>query len=374
MKVLQVIDSGGLYGAERVLLALMDALRELGVESVLASIAEPGLPDKPVEAAARADGHEVWRIAMAAGPDRSAAKALARSARNEGFVVLHTHGYKANALLGGMRRRERGLPVVATLHGWTATKRLSRMWAYESIERLALRRAERVVAVSEAMVATWHLRRRYGGRLRVIHNGIPAQVDARVSRRGDLPIEIQDFIRDHPAIFAAGRLSLEKGFDVLVAALAHLHRRGIEARLVLVGEGREREALETQARELGITHAVMMPGYLEDASRLMPAFDAVAIPSRSEGLPIVLLEALFAKVPVVATRVGEMPSVLEHCGARQTVLPDNPGALAEALAEAWGEDSTSRLEGVAGQAREAYSASAMARQYRALYDQVLAAA
>lgn len=374
MRVLQVIDSGGLYGAEQVLLALMGALREQGVESVLASIAEPGLPEKPLETAARGDGHEVWRVTMAAGPDRSAARELAGRACTEGFALLHTHGYKANTLLGGMQRGARGLPAVATLHGWTATRHLSRMRAYEAIERFALRRAERVVAVSGAMVARWRLRRRYGERLRVIHNGIPVQVEGCMRNRSDLPLVIRDFVRDRPAIFAAGRLSPEKGFDVLLAALARLRQRGIEARLVLVGEGRERNALEAQARKLGLSNELLMPGYLEYASRLMPAFDAVAIPSRSEGLPVVLLEALFAGVPVVATHVGEMPAVLERCGAQRSVEPDDSAALAEALGQILSRQAKSHFDEVARRARESYSATAMAGEYGELYNEVVAAA
>lgn len=374
MRVLQVIDSGGLYGAERVLLALMGALREQGVESVLASIAEPELPYKALEVAARADGHAVWRVSMAAGPDRNAARQLAARAREEGFAILHTHGYKANTLLAGMPRAKRGLPVVATLHGWTATRMVSRMRVYETIERFALQRADRVVAVSEVMAARWKLRRRYGDRLRVIHNGIPFQSAGYGCTRMDLPRTIREFVRDHPTIFAAGRLSLEKGFDVLLTALTRLHRRGIDARLVVVGEGPERRALEAQARELGVAGALLMPGYMEDASRLMSAFDAVAIPSRSEGLPVVLLEALFAAVPVVATRVGEMPAVLQRCGALLPIGPDDPEALAEVLAQIFEQESPTGLRHVAQVARETYSAGAMTAQYRTLYSEIAAAA
>lgn len=375
MKVLHVIDSGGLYGAERVLLALMDALRDKGVDCALASIAEPRQPEKPLEAVAREENFEVRRHAMAAGPDRRAARALVAWAKDAGFDLLHTHGYKANALVAGMPRARRGIPAVATLHGWTSVRRISRMGVYETAERFMLRNADRIVAVSDAMVERWQLRRRYGGRLRMIHNGIPAGRKDGNLEAAVLPAEVAAFIRGRPAIFAAGRLSPEKGFDVLVAALADLTARGVGARLVLVGEGGQRAALQAQAKALNVTNQFMMPGYLKNASSLMPHFNAVAIPSRSEGLPIVLLEALFAGVPVVATTVGEMPVVLEDCGASEAVPADDAAALGVALKSVLGGAmDASTLERVASRARDHYSAEAMGDRYLALYKELEVAA
>ena len=222
MKVLQVIDSGGLYGAERVLIALMEALGQQGVECTLASIAEPGLPEKPVEAEARRRGLDVRR--HHAGRSRPAGDSATPARReSEGFDLVHTHGYKANTLIAGMPGRRRGLPAVATLHGWTATRRWSRMGVYELIERFALRQADAVVAVSEAMVEKWKLKAKYGERLRVIHNGIPPPVlppGTEAERE-----KLRHFIAGRPSVFAAGRLSWEKGFDVLLEAMARQESR-----------------------------------------------------------------------------------------------------------------------------------------------------
>ena len=370
MKVLQVIDSGGLYGAERVLLALMESLMQQGVECSLVSIAEPDLPEKALEAEARRRGIEVRRQTMHAGPDREATRQLMRGALEEGFDLVHTHGYKANTLIAGLPRHRRGLPAVATLHGWTATRRWSRMGVYEIIERLTLRRADAVVAVSEAMVEKWKLRARYGERLTVIRNGIPASEPALGAER-ELEA-LRQFIAGRPSVFAAGRLSREKGFDVLIEAVARIRHSGPDICLVLAGEGRERHALEAQTRSLGIDGAVLMPGYIENARALMVEFDVIAIPSRTEGLPVLLLEALMAGRPVAATAVGEMPAVLESCDAGSCARPEDPANLADlVMAKLNGARDPKRMQGTAATSADLYSADSMATAYANLYDQVV---
>jgi glycosyltransferase involved in cell wall biosynthesis len=368
MKVLQVIDSGGLYGAERVVLALMDALRDSGVETALASIGEPGSSDKALETEARRQGHRVERHAMKAGPDRRGARALVTWAREQGFDILHTHGYKANTLVAGMSRSQRGLPVVATLHGWTSTRRFSRQRAYETVERLALHRAERVVAVSHAMVDRWGLKRRYQGRLSVIANGIAVPK----AHSSPFPEWLEQFKAGRPAIFAAGRLSREKGFDVLIEAVGILRRKAIDVCLVVAGEGPERAALEEQVRTLGLESAVLMPGYIENAGRLVSSFDIVAIPSRTEGLPIVLLEALLSGVPVAATAVGEIPAVMDRCNAGSCVAAGDAKGMASILDFHVRRDPGSfDAAAVAAAASSAYSIDAMVDAYKSVYSREL---
>lgn len=369
VKVLQVIDSGGLYGAERVLLTLMDALRPRGVDCELASIGLPGEPEKPLETEAASMGLPTRRISMKVGVDRSAARHLIDVAATDHFDLLHTHGYKANILVGGVPRSRRSLPVVATLHGWTAGRTLGKMRLYETAERFALRRADRVVAVSQKMVDVWSLARRYRGRLEVIPNGIA--VPESDDESGKLPPEVERFVQAGPTIAAVGRLSREKGFDVLLDALARVRSNGVPARLVIAGEGDERSALEQQARHLGLTDSIMLPGYIQSMGQRLNQFAFLCMPSRTEGLPIVMLEALLSGIPVVATSVGEVPAVLEHCQGGRAVPPDDAESLAAAISEALlrPADDPSRARATAA-ARERYSAGSMAAAYLKAYGEV----
>ncbi|MDX5595226.1 glycosyltransferase [Pseudovibrio sp. SPO723] len=128
-------------------------------------------------------------------------------------------------------------------------------------------------------------------------------------------------------IGGVGRLERVKGFDVLLDAISHLPE---SFHLALAGDGTEREALEAQAAALGISHRVTFLGNVVEVNALMPAFDVLAVPSREEGLPLTVIEAQAANVPVVATRVGALPDAV--CPeASQVVPPEDESALATAL-------------------------------------------
>ena len=127
MKVLHVIDSGGLYGAEVMLLNLMSEQVAMGLEPILASIGDPGITEKPLETEAIRRGLPVKVFRMRPGPNVWGALKILRFARSELVGLLHSHGYKGNILFGLMPRMLRRIPMVATVHGWTWTGGISRM-------------------------------------------------------------------------------------------------------------------------------------------------------------------------------------------------------------------------------------------------------
>jgi glycosyltransferase involved in cell wall biosynthesis len=126
-----------------------------------------------------------------------------------------------------------------------------------------------------------------------------------------------------------GRLSQEKGADVMLAALA---QSDVAWRLSIIGEGADRDRLNEQAANLGIAERVVWHGAVTNAAAVLPAFDCFVLSSRTEGTPIALFEAMAASVPIIATRVGGVPDVItsEHA---LLVPTEQPGAIAEALAE-----------------------------------------
>ncbi len=171
-----------------------------------------------------------------------------------------------------------------------------------------------------------------------------------------------------PLVLCCGRLAPEKGVDVLLHALPLVRGRVPRARLWLVGDGPSRPELEGLALRLGLSGAVHFAGSVEDPAPLWRAADAAVLPSRTEGLPLALLEALATGLPVVATAVGGTPEVMDdHSGA--LVPPGDAGGLARAL--------TWALESEEAQARAArgrtvvearYGLGAVAARHLALYD------
>jgi glycosyltransferase involved in cell wall biosynthesis len=236
--------------------------------------------------------------------------------------VVHTHGYRSD-VIGGWAAIRAGLPTIATLHGFTA--RSLRGHLFEWLQLRGLRRFDGVVGVSPGIVDRARASGVRDDRLRLIPNawsgGRPGVDRAELRRSLGIPA-------DAFAVGWIGRLSREKGADVFVEALAKWMPSGVIASVI--GDGRERRALEALGVERGVSHLVQWHGALRDAGHLMKAFDVFVLSSRTEGVPMVLLEAMDAQTPIVTTAVGGVPSVVDSNEAL-LVAPESPAALAAAL-------------------------------------------
>lgn len=322
--VLHLCAPASVGGLESVVASLAASQEGRGHEVSVGAVVEPEAGDHPFLARLREAGvpHHPLRI-----PHRRylreirGIRALLRERRPD---VVHTHGYRGDVIGGHVARREEH-PVVSTVHGFTGGGIKNRV--YEILQRLSLRRFQAVVAVSRPLgreLEAWGVG---AERVHVVPNawaGEPELLGREEARRRlGLP-------GDAWVIGWVGRLDRLKGGDVLIRALPHLD--GEDVQVSLVGEGPEREALRQMARELDIRHRVRLHGLHPNAAALYRAFDVFVLSSRSEGTPISLLEALYAEVPVVATRVGGVTDVV---GPEEALLvpPEAPGALASALEE-----------------------------------------
>ncbi len=242
------------------------------------------------------------------------------------------------------------------------------------LKRDELSRADAVTAVTGAIVET--LVRDYGiepGRVLVIPNGAdPPDVEreAEVAKRWRerfLPTPLK------PLWVVAGRLEEQKGHDVLFEALARLVAQRMDFTLAVAGEGSRRGWLEQQALSRGLAPRVQFVGQLDDVGGLLAAADAVLLPSRWEGLPLVLLEAMARGRPIVASAVGGVPDAIEDGVHGTLVPPDDPEALAQALERLHrSADRAWRLgRSAALRARERYTWRAVVDEFEAVYDEVL---
>lgn len=297
---------------------------------------------------------------------------LTRLLRSRSASLLMCHSFKPN-VLGRIAARRVGIPVVAVSRGWTWENLKVR--AYESIDRVNLRFVDHVVAVSEGQAERV---RRCGvprNRMTVIRNA------ARLAAFADPKPEYRDKLRSlFPAgnisrvVLAAGRLSPEKGFDVLAEAAKRVLTDQPNTGIVLFGEGIERAKLDARLTELGIADRFQMPGHTTELDPYLLWADLVVLPSHTEGLPNVALEASAAGVPVVATAVGGTPEVIADGVSGLLVPPGQPDQLADAMNRVLDNDELRTRLGTGGRARmrAQYTFEAQAERYAELFERLTA--
>jgi glycosyltransferase involved in cell wall biosynthesis len=174
---------------------------------------------------------------------------------------------------------------------------------------------------------------------------------------------------ERPIVLAVGRLDAQKGHAYLLAAAADIP----DALFVFVGEGRERSALEAQARALGVAERVRFLGHRDDVPDLLAACDVFVLPSRYEGLPLSVLEAMAAARPVVATAIEGTDEIVRHGETGLLVPPAAPSALAEAIRAVLADRALATRMGQAGRARvgREFSMSRMIDEVTGVYDELL---
>jgi glycosyltransferase involved in cell wall biosynthesis len=372
MKILHIIDSGGLYGAEMMLLNLAYQQNRMRLQAEIASIGEKRIIKKPLEKEARQRGIKVHKFRMHPGPNLTGALKIARFSRKHRFDILHSHGYKANILLGPLPKSIRP-PMITTIHGYTSVKTLSKIKLYEWLDRICLNVLDAVVLVNKGMLLHPAFRNKRFKTF-VVNNGIsqkPSFFPLSTSSKTDMIIN--EFCKGYFVIASIGRLSPEKGILYLIDAFSVLREKYQKVRLLLIGEGEQRQILENRIRQLHLEDHVLMTGYLPDATCYLSEIKVLALPSLTEGLPITILEAMRGEVPIVASKVGGIPYVLTDRKSALLVPPANPGALVRAVALFYEQpDLRVALAANANRSfKQKYSSQKMAEGYRLIYEKII---
>ncbi|MEZ4586467.1 MAG: glycosyltransferase [Gemmatimonadales bacterium] len=279
--------------------------------------------------------------------------------------VVHTHSgvwYKAS-----LAARQAGVPwLVHTDHG----RMVPDPWAARVVDRLASRRTDVVVAVSEPLAKTMRATVVADpSRVRVVANGVDTD---RLRPRRDAGIRAEWGIpEDATVIGSVGRLERIKGYDVMIETLASLRRLAPDrpVRLVIAGDGDDRQELEALARARGVADQVRFLGWQQDLGRLLAGMDLFVLTSRSEGTSVSLLEAMSFGLCVVVTDVGGNADVLGPGLAHRLVPSEQPDAIAEGWLAALGSPDARHNDGAAGRRRvvERFSLRAMIAAYEAIY-------
>jgi L-malate glycosyltransferase len=290
--------------------------------------------------------------------------------RQHQFDILHTHKYKDN-ILGSLAISGKIRPRIRTIHGFPEPFggfQVVKIGAYEILDNWVNRwLVDRILAVSSDLRN--RLIKRFGAeKVTCIRNAIDID-QVRITRgaeelRKELGLDENEFL-----IGTMGRLMPVKGLESFLKAAHIIRRQKANVKFIIAGDGPLKDALQKQAREYGLDEVVLFLGHRNDSHDILGLLDLFVLPSISEGIPMVLLEALALARPVVATRVGGIPEVIE-CGISGLLIaPGREDELAKSCIAVMDDSDYARRLGTAGRQRvvEHFSASAMANKVAEIY-------
>jgi glycosyltransferase involved in cell wall biosynthesis len=367
VKILHIISSGGMYGAEAVIVNMSRALNQTAHSSVLGVFSNSANPNLQLHQAAAREGIESHLIPCEGQIDRTVTASLRELATRTKADLVHAHGYKADiyAYFAFLRT---GAPLVSTCHTWYDNDRLVTL--YGMADRLVLRKYAAVVAVSVAVKQRLLKAGVREDKIHLVRNGIDLSPfdDAPPSLRNGLPAGAP------PIVGLIGRLAVEKGVDIFLRAAARVLAELPSTRFVVIGEGPDRDKLESLIDELKIRESVSMLGRRDDMPSVYASLDIMVSSSRTEGLPMAILEGMASSLPIVATAVGEVPTVVLDGSTGVLVPPENVVELASAIEKLLKNRAEQTRLGTAARKRieDEFSADRMTADYLRVYQQAVA--
>lgn len=368
MRVAHLTASPFFGGPERQMLGLALSL-PADVQSVFLSFPERGLC-QPFLNELQRQGFTAEALANNTPHFLAALRELREKLQAHRIDLLCCHGYKAD-LLGWRAARRLGVPVVSVSRGWTGATWKVRI--YEAIDRFCLRCMDRIVCVSEGQAQKVRRTGVSEANVRVIRNAIFTDRFGEPDEPGRAFLQAFFPSPRRLLVGAAGRLSPEKGYCHLVDAAAEVVRTHADVGFLLFGDGPLQESLARQITRLNLTNHFILAGFRGDLDRWLPNFDLFVLPSYTEGLPNVVLEAFASRVPVVATAVGGTPEVIED-GRNGYLVPAGQAApLADRIAQLLDDAALRETMGMSGyyRVRDHFTFDAQARLYLQLFHEIL---
>jgi glycosyltransferase involved in cell wall biosynthesis len=362
MRILVGLESSGPGGAENMVLSLATGLTDLGHQPVIVTDKAGWMTER-----AEAAGVPVWVETQHRFRELPWALRLARRMRRERIDIFHSHEFSMNVFGGGAAWLAR-VPHVVTIHGRRyVSDAPRRVRAYRLMRRMGVP----IVAVSDDLRD--YLAEGFGlqrENLERVHNGIalPTPPPAESEQRRELRQNARAALglpAFGPLLVCVGNLYPVKDHASLLRVLPMLP----EAHLAIAGRGDEEDNLRTLAAELGVTERLHLLGLRDDIGTILASADVFVQPSRSEGLPLAVLEAMGHELPVVATAVGGIPEAIEDQKSGLLVAPGDSQALADALKQIldFPERAASLACGGRARAEAEFSVGTMVERYVELY-------
>jgi len=367
VKVLHLIKVTGIAGAETHLLALLPALRERDIDCGVLLMEDPRRPQPNFRERLEQSGIPVETLPIRWHLDPALPANLDVLLRKSPFDILHAH-LPHGEVYGGIAMR--AFPsrwFVVSRHNDDRFRRwLPMRWVFAS----SLRRADRIIAISQSLRRFLiEVEKAPADKIEVIPYGLDAEAFSRAAHPGAFRAEIG--ARENPLVGFIGRLTGQKGVDILLRAFALVERCHPTVKLILAGEGPDRPALSRLAKSLGLQR-VMFLGWRDDAADILADIDLLVVPSRWEGFGLVALEAMAMGKPVVASNVSALPEIVVPGQTGLLVPHGDAEELAEALGSILTDPKRAAEMGRAGRERvlKEFPVERMAKRMSGLYKQL----
>ncbi len=365
MKILNLISSSGYYGAEKVLVELSKAASAApGISHTYAGIIRNSSnPHTEICGALAGSGVTCVVFDCAGRFDLSTVRKIRKFVRDNGIGIVHSHGYKSNlfALAATLFLK---VKRVTTVHNWILTDAKSRL--YKLIDTLTLKFFDRIAVVSAQLLEELSRLGIRSDKVSFIGNGVG------IERRRSDTAALRESLGIAPAariVGTVGRLSGEKGHRYLILAAMEVLKEYPSTIFLFVGDGPLKEQYVAEIKNAGRSANFIFTGSRTDVHALLSMMDVFVLPSLTEGMPMALLEAMAARTPVIATRVGSVPSILQDPSAGLLVEPGDAAALTKKICMLLRDSELSRT--IAKDAYykvvKSYSANVMFGRYARMY-------
>ncbi len=368
VKLLHLVSSGGLFGAERVILNLAGHNNN-GTVPIVGALRNYHNPHLEIIEEARKMGLRTVIFNSYGQFDLGTVGRVTKFLKDNDIDIIHTHNYKSD-IIGFLASRLANKKWIATNHVWHNTD--AKLKIYERMDAFVLKFAHKVLTVSDEIKNDLITKRINNDKVKVIYNGIDISLFDNRSTSDDYKHSFG--IKNNDIVVAiVGRLSKEKGHHIFLRAAKEVSTRRGDIKFLIVGDGPLKEILASEVKNNNLTDKVVFTGVRNDMPQVYSICDILVNSSFIEGLPITILEAMASKVCIIATRVGAVPQVIRQ-GENGILLDpgDDAGLTREICALI---DRPELRNMLADQAHrdvcEHFSVMSMVKHYSEIYKEVL---